>query len=183
MTKTISDFKEYYSSLTTDELVEIKMKGTLLEEAEKAIDEVMSLRNVDLVEEVRQVKVQNQVKADDRLAPIGARLGARVVDFFVVSLLILPFGLLGIGMPVAILIFLYPLFMDSLPNGQSLGKIFFNIAVINEKTGKYCRINESFFRNLTLIGGICDWLFIFGKRRKRLGDFVAGTIVINTKKR
>lgn len=182
MSKTNRDFIEHYSALTTDELIEIKMKGSLLEEAENAIDEVLNLRKVDFLEEVEQVKAQKQAETDDRLAPIGARLVAKIVDVFVLTLIIIPlaqvFGLWDIA---RITVVLYALFMDSLPNGQSLGKRFFNIAVINKKTGKYCRFHESFIRNVTLLGGIFDWFFIFGKRRERLGDIIAGTIVVNKK--
>ncbi|MGV3517710.1 hypothetical protein [Luteitalea sp.] len=42
-----------------------------------------------------------------------------------------------------------------------------------------CSSWQSFVRNLSLlILGVIDWAFIFGKRRQRLGDKLAHTVVI-----
>lgn len=74
---------------------------------------------------------------------------------------------------------LYILFCDALPGGQSLGKKFTGSAVVHVKTGRPCNFWQSFVRNLTLVVlGIFDWVFIMGEKRRRLGDYLAGTEVI-----
>jgi uncharacterized RDD family membrane protein YckC len=51
--------------------------------------------------------------------------------------------------------------------------------VIDEKTRQPCTFWQSFVRNLSLhVLNIIDWIFIFGGSRRRLGDFLAGTIVV-----
>lgn len=73
----------------------------------------------------------------------------------------------------------YFVFSDALPGGQSLGKKPFGISVISKTTGKPCKIWQSFIRNVfTPILGILDAVLIFGKKRQRLGDKFANTIVI-----
>ncbi|MGF1863741.1 RDD family protein [Enterovibrio norvegicus] len=73
----------------------------------------------------------------------------------------------------------YYLLSDSLPKGRSLGKWVFKISVIDKKTGAYCSLVQSFFRNLLCITlGFIDSAFILGKKRRRLGDLLARTIVI-----
>lgn len=74
----------------------------------------------------------------------------------------------------------YFLFSDSLPNGQSIGKRLLNIKVVNQSTKLPCSKTESFLRNITFPLGIFDWIFIFFGSHRRLGDFIAATIVIKT---
>ncbi len=77
----------------------------------------------------------------------------------------------------------YYLLCDSLPRGKSIGKWFFKISVINKRTGAYCSFIQSFFRNLLCLTlGIIDSAFILGKKRRRLGDLLARTIVIKDRK-
>jgi uncharacterized RDD family membrane protein YckC len=74
---------------------------------------------------------------------------------------------------------LYILLADGLPGGQSFGKKALRMRVIDERTGRDCTFGKSFLRNILLaILGPIDWVFIFGKKRQRLGDQVAGTIVV-----
>lgn len=80
-----------------------------------------------------------------------------------------------IGLPFA-----YFVFSDAFPNGQSLGKIPLGICVVSKKTGKPCSLLQSFARNfLTPILGTLDAVLIFGKKRQRLGDRIANTVVIH----
>jgi uncharacterized RDD family membrane protein YckC len=73
----------------------------------------------------------------------------------------------------------YILFADGLSNGQSYGKKVLNTAVVDASTGAPCTFWSSFLRNLLLsLLGIIDWVFIFGRRRQRLGDMAANTVVI-----
>ncbi|AUI88097.1 hypothetical protein BS333_17155 [Vibrio azureus] len=71
------------------------------------------------------------------------------------------------------------LLSDGLPNGQSLGKKLLGISTISIKSGKYCSFTQSFFRNVLFpIIGIIDAVFILGKKRQRLGDKLAKTVVV-----
>ena len=73
----------------------------------------------------------------------------------------------------------YHFFADGLNEGQSVGKLWLGMRVIDARTGAPCTYYQSFVRNLLLsIAGPIDWIFIFGERRQRLGDAIAGTIVV-----
>lgn len=86
---------------------------------------------------------------------------------------------LGIGPAPAVILFVtYLLFADGLGNGQSFGKKLVKTAVVNERTGAPCTFGNSFLRNVVMFFGVLDWGFIFGKRRQRLGDKAASTIVV-----
>lgn len=86
------------------------------------------------------------------------------------------------GIIIIVIPFLYYLLSDALPKGQSIGKKLLNISVVHENTGAYCTVTQSIIRNLlTPILGIIEVIFIFMKRRQRLGDMLASTIVINNK--
>jgi uncharacterized RDD family membrane protein YckC len=76
----------------------------------------------------------------------------------------------------------YFLFSDAMPNGQSFGKKLLNIQVVNANTKHSCRVLESFLRNITFPLGFFDWVFIFFGKHRRLGDFIASTIVIKKSK-
>ncbi len=96
------------------------------------------------------------------------------VDFFVTRDFAVYIGLaLGI---------IYFLLCDALPNGQSVGKILLNIQVVGKKTLTPCSVTQSFFRNITFPLGILDWIFIFFGEHRRLGDFIAATIVVKKRK-
>lgn len=122
------------------------------------------------------------------LAPRWSRFVAHLIDGIiivapiVVAALLLAFNeSIGTLALVAAVCFgiAYYLFADSMQGGQSLGKRALDTAVIHAETGKPCSASQSFMRNflLYLLGPI-DWIFIFGERRQRLGDKLAGTIVI-----
>jgi len=72
----------------------------------------------------------------------------------------------------------YFLFSDALPNGQSIGKMLLKIKVVNYRTMQPCTLLESFLRNITFPLGIFDWVFIFFGSHRRLGDFMASTVVV-----
>jgi len=73
----------------------------------------------------------------------------------------------------------YYFFADGFTGGQSIAKRWLDMHVIDAKSGAPCTFGQSFVRNLLLaILGPIDWIFIFGERHQRLGDMVAGTVVI-----
>lgn len=126
------------------------------------------------------------------LASRSARLLAQIVDSIVAVLPVA--GLLlviflsprhfevavGIfGVPVLFFSVGYLLFADAMPGGQSCGKRMLGIAVVDRRTGLPCTRWQSFVRNLLLsLLVFLDWIFILGDRRRRLGDIVAGTVVV-----
>ncbi len=76
--------------------------------------------------------------------------------------------------------FFYYFFSDGFTGGQTYAKRMLGIHVIDAKTRMPCSFGQSFLRNLLLaLLGPIDAIFIFGERRQRLGDMVAGTVVIS----
>ncbi len=73
----------------------------------------------------------------------------------------------------------YTLFADALPGG-SLGKRVLKMRVIVFATGRECGLWRSLGRNAPMhIFTFFDLMFIFGELRQRLGDKIAGTVVVN----
>lgn len=78
--------------------------------------------------------------------------------------------------------FLYFALSDALPNGQSIGKKLLGIHVVSKTTGKPCNVIQSFARNaFSPILGLLDAAFILSKKRQRLGDMLANTVVLKLK--
>jgi uncharacterized RDD family membrane protein YckC len=78
---------------------------------------------------------------------------------------------------------IYFLFSDGMHQGQSIGKKVLNLRVVNLHTRQSCTFLESFLRNITFPLGLIDWAFIFFGKHRRLGDFLASTIVIKSENR
>jgi uncharacterized RDD family membrane protein YckC len=75
--------------------------------------------------------------------------------------------------------FLYLVLGDGIHEGQSFSKQWLGMRVVDAQTGAPCTFGDSFIRNITLtLLGPIDWIFIFGDRHQRLGDKIAGTIVV-----
>lgn len=79
------------------------------------------------------------------------------------------------GVAIAVIYFLLS---DALPHGQSVGKKILNMQVVSKETMRPCSLSQSFLRNITFPLGIFDWVFIFFGSHRRLGDFIASTIVV-----
>lgn len=73
---------------------------------------------------------------------------------------------------------LYLMFCDALPGGQSLGKKVVNISVVHNLNNSPCTYLQSLARNITMFLGIFDVVFILGKSKRRLGDYLARTKVV-----
>jgi uncharacterized RDD family membrane protein YckC len=124
----------------------------------------------------------------NKLADVWQREVAQTIDFlisFAIFALCLNISnalqLEGSSSEILIILipFIYYAFSDGFPKGQSIGKRLFNISVIDKESGEYCTFLKSFLRNaFTPITGILDVLIILFKRRRRLGDIFAGTIVV-----
>ena len=75
----------------------------------------------------------------------------------------------------------YLLFCDALPQGQSLGKRVCRTAVVGYPYPTNCTVVQSFLRNLPkLLLSVLDGMFVLMGLRRRLGDMLAKTVVINT---
>jgi uncharacterized RDD family membrane protein YckC len=123
-----------------------------------------------------------------QLATVGSRYLGQIIDgiitalIFVVCLFITKEVAVSNEIRDLIVIVipsLYFLLSDGLPQGQSLGKKILKISVVNKSTGESCSVLKSFIRNvLTPFIGFIDAIFILTKKKRRLGDYMANTIVI-----
>lgn len=189
-----SNLAERYGSLSTDELIEMWARGGLTDLASELLWEELDRRGVpsedlESAEAVAENGRQKAAEAEEKLATLGARLAAQVIDGFVAfAMLLLILVILdpasGHGSSLLALVpFLGYLWLaDALPRGQSIGKRFLGISVVTADTNRSCSVIQSFIRNFPLtVLGFFDWVFIFGNARQRLGDKLARTIVIKTK--
>lgn len=78
--------------------------------------------------------------------------------------------------------YLYLLFADALPRGQSPGKRVMRISVVGFPFETYCTPFRSLLRNFPkILFSVLDAIFVFFGHRRRLGDMLGGTIVINSR--
>ena len=152
---------------------------------------------------IHKVLTPANIEIEYRLAGAGSRLAAFVVDFTLQILMCLLLGaiiLFGIfnyriatlanleGYALGFLIiswftiyFCYFIVCEMAMNGQSIGKKIFGLRVIRDN-GQSIELPQSLVRNLfrAVIDIIYIGLFmiLFSKKNKRLGDIVAGTVVI-----
>jgi uncharacterized RDD family membrane protein YckC len=128
----------------------------------------------------------SMIDVPENLAHPGKRFQGQFIDGLVsylvgyMALYLLSFAFdKDVAGPAAIIIGLsYFLFSDSLPNGQSIGKRLLGIQVLNGTTKQPCTIIQSFIRNITFPLGIIDWIFILFQSHRRLGDYLASTVVV-----
>ena len=117
------------------------------------------------------------------LARIGQRFTAQFIDGLVALTVgvVFFFAANAFGLPnewIFVGWLLYILLCDGLPGGQSMGKRLTKISVVHVDTERPCTYLQSFVRNFTMILGVIDVAFIAGKQRRRLGDLLARTKVI-----
>lgn len=120
------------------------------------------------------------------LASIGDRFTAQFIDgliafafgvgfYYSAKALQWPLELAFVGW------LLYLLACDGLPGGQSIGKRITKSSVVHIKTEQPCTYWQSLVRNFPiLVLGVIDAMFIVGKQRRRLGDYVARTKVVKS---
>ncbi len=153
------------------------------------------------------IETPEQIPLEFPLAGIGSRFLAMAVDmlfqfvFFMLMIIagmILFAGLTAIseraglwGIAIFILVaflvqFGYFAFFEALWNGQTPGKRYVHIRVIKE-TGRPITTYEAVTRNLMRIidsipaYGVGILSMLLSSKNKRLGDFVAGTVVVHEK--
>jgi len=126
--------------------------------------------------------------AEHKLVTPAKRYQGQFIDglvstvLFIVSLILTKQLLSEGGSADFAIIFLpvtYYLISDALPNGQSIGKKLLGISVVSKSTGRKCSILQSIVRNIIApFLGIIDAFLVLSKRRQRLGDLFANTVVI-----
>jgi len=94
---------------------------------------------------------------------ISSRCGAYIVDTAICLICCCPIGLIYWG------------FKDCMSEGRSIGKKMFNLRVIDSYTGEPCSPNQSLIRNF---GNNCVITVFFDRHKRRIGDWLAHTIVI-----
>ena len=132
-----------------------------------------------------------QTEAARRFATVSARVGAQLLDSILAFAPVFAFSLgallLGfeqiftgaIGLLGAAFVVTYMAFADGMARGQSWGKRLVRIAVVDERTGHPCTYRQSIVRNLSLgLLNIVDLLCLMSKKRQRLGDILAHTVVV-----
>ncbi len=95
--------------------------------------------------------------------PEGAFQGFVIGTFVFFSMVLWTFGVL---------------FIDGFRKGQGIGKKLLSLQVLRLKDGKPGTLKDSFIRRLTSVFQPLDSLWTFGKRRQRVGDKLAETVVV-----
>ncbi|MCB9201575.1 MAG: RDD family protein [Flavobacteriales bacterium] len=149
------------------------------------------------------IQTPQNVNIEYRLASVGSRVLAVLIDYFIVLVywfimyLILFYaglfysndGWMIMGVVSLILLpgFFYPLFMEILYSGQTVGKMIVKTKVI-KIDGSRATVYEYFIRwvlsmvDVYMLSGCIGLLsIIFTKKSQRLGDIAAGTSVISLK--
>ena len=189
----VQNFEQLYESMDTDKLIDLQRKGTLRPEAEEVLDAVLEARGVTVVQrnsiaaELKATSGEDQVK---NLAPIGDRIMARFIDTVICFAIAATVGFIVLHLPKAafrpayLLLapasFLgYLLLADSMASGQSFGKKWNGIAVVDKQTHEQCTAIQSLIRNFFIATlGIIDVALVLGDRGQRIGDRFAGTKVV-----
>lgn len=112
------------------------------------------------------------------------RLCAFIIDVFVVGMImqlllkLLQLTSLGIFVPCVLYAYLLWIFCKDCYNGQSLGKHWMKIQIIDDKTGKAVSPIKSVVRNLFYcIGLIEGFVLLCNPKGKRIGDYLCKTTV------
>jgi uncharacterized RDD family membrane protein YckC len=123
------------------------------------------------------------------MASRTSRFFARLFDGCVLLAILMPSSLLynpstqnaenSLLTSISTLIFiLYLLFKDGF-GGQSIGKRLLRIGVISETSRRPCTLFQSLVRNASIVlFSAIDLVFIMDQSKRRLGDRLAGTVVV-----
>ncbi len=129
-------------------------------------------------------------------ASIGERITAAIIDYCIMGTYLFAtlvigglsksgFGIIILGIPVLV----YHLLFETFMNGQSPGKSVMKIRVVSEN-GTALSFTNIFIRwvfrliDITIsLGSIATIFIISSKKKQRIGDLTAGTILIRTKQK
>ena len=150
----------------------------------------------------------SNIEVEYLLAGAGSRFGAFIIDFFIQIIAILIFawitisvsgGLfspIGFGIDISgtvlailligffVIYMGYFIFLETIMNGQTIGKRILGLRVIQENgepAGFFQILIRGFLRSSVDMMYVGVFIILFSKQHKRLGDMVAGTIVISEK--
>ncbi len=131
---------------------------------------------------------------EQKRAGLLLRTAAKIIDFLLIAAVIEIIS--GVGFYAGLA---YLLLGDGFFDGRSIGKKLIKLKVVSVKTDASCTFRESILRNSTLAAGYIlwlvpwiGWIFFFfvaaleftlilgSKNSMRLGDEIAGTVVIET---
>lgn len=147
------------------------------------------------------ITTSQNIDVEFALGSVGDRIIARIIDnlilvaYGITVIAIIGFGNMGEflsdnGWLVVLLIlpvFFYDLLCEMLLNGQSVGKKVMGIKVISlsgEQPSFSQYLNRWVFRlvDFTITGSFLALIMVAaGEKRQRLGDYIAGTVVVKTK--
>ncbi len=183
---------ESYASKDSGELLRLGIQPTLGDNDYAVIEAILSLRGVDLtaLRAQRQQYAEMVAHGEDKhLAGLYKRAMAATIDTIGIALVLaLSALLITVFLPnlfkqtnrvLVILLLAYILLKDGF-HGQSLGKHFMRIRVVDSETEVPCNLPQSFLRNLVALT-VLDWFFALGKSQQRLGDVLAKTKVVRTR--
>ena len=184
----MQQLQAHYERQDTEELLEISKKD-LTDEARAVLTQVLTTRGVSSVQvatarEQGAIQQARAAEADSRMAPRWKRLIAFGIDVWgiLIALLVVFLPLRAISVDLqsnaALIAWLaYFFFRDGIP-GQSIGKRLLGLKVEQLDSGRSPTWSNSFVRNVPHMIFLLDALFILGSRHMRLGDMMAGTVVV-----
>lgn len=154
-----------------------------------------------------KITTPENIEVEYNLANLGSRAAAAFIDTLIQGMVLLILGIavfliarysnvfwkeyygwiLGIGIvSFALISYGYYIAMELSMNGQTLGKKLLKLRVIRNN-GQSVALKHSLIRNLFRVFvdnfGIGIVLMFFSKEHKRIGDFVASTIVVSEDKK
>ena len=186
MNITEDDLRNNYENMETDQLVTLLAQGTLTDQAKHILEEMLKNRNVsaNYIQESSKAVSDEKRKEEEFfniLASRGVRLYAKVIDIAIASIPLFITNALESNQLFSFSIFFFIIFIalgDGI-NGQSIGKRIAKIIVVKQNTMKPCTLGISALRNSLLFAITkIDLLFMIRRTKKRLGDSLAGTLVI-----
>lgn len=184
----MQQLREYYERQDTEELLAIARKD-LTEEARRVLQEVLAGRNVapEATIAARSDALDQQArhtKEADRLASRWRRCLAFVVDVWgaiiIFTILLSPLRWISAAIHVNVVLsvwLVYFLLRDGIPE-LYLGKRLFSIRTVHARSSRSCTWLRSIWRNVMHLFFWVDALLILSSHKMRLGDMLAGTIVI-----
>ena len=194
---TVKQAEETYKQWHRDFVVEEFLQQRTNAEVHQVLVNELDRRNITL-EDVQKIVKKHKLDGYpsgltySNLSLRADRAMAALIDsfyFFCLLLLVSAIQWLfniesSVGAIVFFLYWFYFLIKDGLPNGQSFGKKSMQIKVVSIRTGKNCSLLQSLVRNIVFfipVLSIADLLWIGRYERQRIGDVLAGTIVIDAK--
>lgn len=184
----MEQLKEYYERQDTEELLAIARKD-LTEEAHRILQQVLAGRNVapEVTTAARSAALDQKAqhaKEAGRLASRWARLLAFFVDVWgaiiMLTILLSPLRWISEEIHVNVVLSVWLVFFllrDGIPE-LHLGKRLFSIRTVHARSSRSCAWLRSIWRNVMHLFFWVDALFILSSNKMRLGDMLAGTIVI-----